>query len=89
MRNRTCSADRFPDHSCELDHHSKPIAYRRRTGAIPQWIEDQSHQARFLVFIQGSAFKMPSHIKRRYAPSVEMMGPKSDSADFAPDRPVI
>jgi len=22
MRNRTCSADSFPDHSCEVGHHS-------------------------------------------------------------------
>jgi len=67
MRNRTCSADSFPDHACELGHHSKLIAYRSRTGAI----EDQSHQTRFLVFIQESVLKMPSHIKRQQVPSVE------------------
>jgi len=29
-----------------------------------------SHQTRFLVFIQGSVLKMPSHIMRRQVPSV-------------------
>ncbi len=68
MRNRTCSTDSFPDHSCELGHRSQrggqlPIAAKRR--AIAQWREEQSHQTRLLVFIQGSVLKMRSHTKRQ------------------------
>ena len=54
MRNRTYSADIFPDHSPRVP--GKPIAYRSKKGAISQWLKDQSHR-----LIQGAMLKIRSH----------------------------